>query len=70
MVVPMLYCRPEGAREGQALRVQRHREGQAMIEYTIVAAMLVLTASILAVCLYTFKEHGGRILNLMASEYP
>jgi hypothetical protein len=46
------------------------RSGQAMIEYVIVAAMLMSTIAILAVFLYSFREFGGRVLNLVASEYP
>jgi hypothetical protein len=46
------------------------RGGQAMIEYVILATMLVLTASILAVFLYSFRENGGRVLDMAASEYP
>jgi hypothetical protein len=46
------------------------RSGQTMIEYVIVASMLVLAASILAVFLYAFREYGGRVLDLVASEYP
>ena len=41
-----------------------------MIEYMIIAAMLVAAVSILAVFLYAFKEHSGRVLDLAASEYP
>jgi len=46
------------------------RAGQAMIEYAITAGMLVLAVSILAVFLYAFREYGGRVLDLVASEYP
>jgi hypothetical protein len=46
------------------------RSGQAMIEYVIVAAMLMSTIAILAVFLYSFREFGGRVLDLVASEYP
>ena len=46
------------------------RSGQAMIEYVVVAAMLLLTMTILAVFLYTYKEQSGRVLDLAASEYP
>jgi len=46
------------------------RSGQAMIEYVIVAAMLMSTIAIMAVFLYSFREFGGRVLNLVASEYP
>ena len=41
-----------------------------MIEFVIVAAILVVMVSIMALLLYTFKEHGGRVLDLIASEYP
>jgi len=41
-----------------------------MIEYLVVAAMLMATMTILAVFLYTFKEQSGRVLDLAASEYP
>ena len=46
------------------------RGGQAMIEYVVVAAMLVAATSILAVFLYSFREFGERVLDLVASEYP
>jgi hypothetical protein len=45
-------------------------KGQAMMEYVIVAGMLVAAVAILAVFLYAFKAHGGRVLELVASEYP
>ena len=44
--------------------------GQAMIEYVMTAAMLLLLVVMLAVLLYTFREHGARVLDLAASEYP
>lgn len=44
--------------------------GQAMIEYVITAGMLMAAVVILALLLYTFKEYGGRVLDLVASEYP
>jgi hypothetical protein len=46
------------------------RRGQAMIEYIIVAGLLLSVVAILAVLLYTFKQHSGRVLDLAASEYP
>ena len=48
----------------------RNRCGQAVIEYMILAVLLIVTASILAVFLYSFRENGGRVLDLAASEYP
>ena len=46
------------------------KRGQAMIEYVVIAAMLISAVAILAVFLYTFREYGGRILDLVAAEYP
>ena len=48
---------------------ENHR-GQVMIEFIIVASMLILTVSILSVLLYTFKENSTRVLQLVGSEYP
>jgi hypothetical protein len=44
--------------------------GQAMIEYVVIAGMLLGTVAIMAVFLYTFREYGDRVLSLVASEYP
>ncbi len=44
--------------------------GQAMTEYLLVAAMLTALTLILAVFLYTFREYGGRVLDLVSSDYP
>ncbi len=41
-----------------------------MIEYVIIAAILVSTVSIMAVFLQTFRQHSSRTLELAASEYP
>lgn len=46
------------------------RRGQAMVEYMVVACMFILAISVLAVFLYSFREDSGRILDLMASDYP
>jgi len=48
----------------------KKRHGQAMIEYVIMAVFVITTVTIMAVLLYTFKEQGGRVLDLAASEYP
>ena len=45
-------------------------DGQTMIEYVVMAVFIVLTITIMAVLLYTFREQSGRVLNLAASEYP
>ena len=41
-----------------------------MLEYMIVAGILLACVSILAIFLYTFREHGDRVIDLVASEYP
>lgn len=51
-------------------RKKTGRCGQAMIEYAIIAVMLLAAVSILAVFLYAFKQNSGRTLDLIACEYP
>jgi uncharacterized protein (UPF0333 family) len=46
------------------------RKGQAMLEFVIVATMLILSVTIIAVLLYTFQENSTRVLHLVGSEYP
>jgi hypothetical protein len=41
-----------------------------MIEYIIVAGMLLAGVAILAVLIYTLRENGNRVLELAGSEYP
>jgi hypothetical protein len=41
-----------------------------MIEYLIVAAMVILAMSVMSVLLYALREHGGRLLDLVSYEYP
>ena len=50
--------------------VPRARSGQAMIEYVICAAVVVMLTSLLALLLVTIRESGGRAVDLVASEYP
>ena len=49
---------------------QRRREGQAVLEYVVTAGIMMALVAMVALLLYTFKEYGGRILDLVASEYP
>lgn len=44
--------------------------GQTMLEFIIVAVVFLSVLVMLSIFLYTFKEYGGRILDLVASEYP
>jgi hypothetical protein len=41
-----------------------------MIEYVVIAAMLILMFTLMAVLLYAFRQHSWRVLDLAASEYP
>jgi len=46
------------------------KSGQTMLEYTMVVVMLLAVVVILGFFMYVFKEHGGRVLDLVSSEYP
>lgn len=46
------------------------RRGQAMVEYIIIAGMLLTSVAVLSLFLATFKEYGWRILDMIASDYP
>ena len=48
----------------------RARSGQAMIEYMICAAVVIMLTGLLALLLVTVRESGGRAVDLVASEYP
>jgi hypothetical protein len=48
----------------------RRKAGQAMVEFTVVAGVLLATIAIFMFFLGTFGEYGGRILDLVGSEYP
>jgi Flp pilus assembly protein TadG len=48
----------------------RRRRGQAMIEYMIVAVMLMALVAVFALLLYALRQQSGRVLELVASEYP
>lgn len=48
----------------------RYRSGQVMLEYAIVAGILVVVVAMLALFLYTFKEQGGRVMDLISADFP
>jgi hypothetical protein len=48
----------------------RSRRGQTLTEYAVMTGVLLGVVAVAALFLYTFKEYGGRILDLVASEYP
>ena len=53
-----------------AARPCASRRGQTLVEYVIVAGVLVAMVAVISVFLYTFREQSGRVLDLVASEYP
>ncbi len=44
--------------------------GQAVVEYAVAASILTATVLILAIFLYTFREYGNRVLDLVSADYP
>lgn len=46
------------------------RRAQTTVEFVTVAGMLMLVLVMLALLLFTFKEYGGRVMDLVGSEYP
>ena len=44
--------------------------GQAIVEFLIVAGMIIASLAILVLFLGAFREYGVRIVELAASEYP
>jgi Flp pilus assembly protein TadG len=57
-------------KKAKSIRSRRRRSGQAMVEFVVVAGMLLATVAIMMVFLGTFREYGTRVLNLVGSEYP
>ena len=49
---------------------QPARQGQAMVEYVVVAGTLVLVCAMLALFLRIFAEYGARVLDTIAADYP
>ncbi len=41
-----------------------------MVEYAVVTGIFLSLVIMLSLFLYTFREYGGRILELVASEFP
>jgi hypothetical protein len=48
----------------------RTRSGQAMIEYVVIAGMLLATVVIFSMFMYAFKQDSGRSMDIVAYEYP
>jgi len=52
------------------LKWSNTNNGQAMVEFLVVAGVLMAAVAILMVFLMTFREYGTRVLDLVGSEYP
>jgi hypothetical protein len=51
-------------------RCHRNKSGQSMLEYIMVVAMSLGIIVILGIFFVTFKEYGGRMMEIVSSEYP
>ena len=65
-----LIVRFPGFLTHETVRPSDRKSGQAMVEYAICAVIFTSMVAVLAIFLYTFREYGGRVLDLVASEYP
>lgn len=41
-----------------------------MLEYVVAMGVILAITGTLALLLYVFREYGGRVLELVASDYP
>ena len=46
----------------------RRRAGQSLVEFVVVATMMVLLLGMVSLFLYTFRAFGGRVLSLLGME--
>lgn len=46
------------------------KRGQTLLEFVMILAVTLGLVVSLGFFMYVFKEHGGRILDLVSSEYP
>ncbi len=46
------------------------RRGQAMIEYIVVAGLLLTTVALCALMLHALRQQSARVLELVASDSP
>ena len=77
LAVEGTFCDNKGMRSrvncpGMSAKTQQRtgRSGQALTEFAVVMVSLLLVLVMVSLFLYTFREYGGRVLNLVASEYP
>jgi hypothetical protein len=58
---------------GNSRKTQRGRNvraGQTMIEYVIIAAVLIAALSVAGVLIYALRSQSDRTLELVSSDYP
>lgn len=48
----------------------RRRGGQAMVEFVVVMGILLASLTIINLFMTVHRDHGRRVLSLVASEYP
>ena len=48
----------------------RDRSGQAMVEYAIMIGIFLAVVVMMAIFQQALGQYEGRVLNLVASEYP
>ena len=68
-----IYSLPSfGHRRGEhsPRKVRSSKSGQTMVEFSLIALILVGAVAIMAVLLYTLRLNHTRVLDLVASEYP
>jgi hypothetical protein len=49
---------------------RNRKVGQVMLEYVVVVAMTLGILVTLGFFIYVFKEYGGRILDIVSSDFP
>jgi len=57
-------------RETRHCRRTRLCAGQTMIEYVIIAAVLIAALSVAGVLIYALRSQSDRTLELVSSDYP
>lgn len=60
----------ESIRARMTVWPRRGRRGQAMLEYVLVAGVLLAAVAVCALLLYALRQQSARVLDLAASEYP
>ena len=50
--------------------IQWSKRGQVIVEYVVIAGLLLASLAILSLFLNTFQEYSYRILEMVGSDYP